>query len=142
MLSLVENRLDPQAVILVIKQQLVGSVKSLQKQYVSSDTAVTSEDGDANTTCSALEAVFIHRLHTKHIQAEARGKRKKSTPQKPLPQPVVWPLLKAVTHNAAGKWSEMHCALEMAEVSQLISMYCAYDYACANGSAVMESCTA
>ncbi|XP_039081247.1 pleckstrin homology domain-containing family M member 1 isoform X3 [Hyaena hyaena] len=99
MLSVVENGLDPRAAILVIKKKLVGSVKALQKQYVSSDTVVTSEDGDANTMCSALEAVFIHGLHAKHIRAEAGGKRKKSAHQKPLPQPVFWPLLKAVTHK-------------------------------------------
>ncbi|KAI5255972.1 Pleckstrin-likey Domain-Containing Family M Member 1 [Manis pentadactyla] len=99
MLSVVENGLDPRAAILVIKKKLVGSVKALHKQYVSSDTVVTSEDGDANTMCSALEAVFIHGLHAKHIRAESGGKRKKSAPQKPLPQPVFWPLLKAVTHK-------------------------------------------
>ncbi|XP_024616439.1 pleckstrin homology domain-containing family M member 1 isoform X3 [Neophocaena asiaeorientalis asiaeorientalis] len=99
MLSAVENGLDPRAAIPVIKKKLVGSVKALQKQYVSLDTAVTSEDGDANSMCSALEAVFIHGLHTKHIRAEAGGKRKKSAHQKPLPQPVFWPLLKAVTHK-------------------------------------------
>ncbi|XP_011795545.1 PREDICTED: pleckstrin homology domain-containing family M member 1 isoform X1 [Colobus angolensis palliatus] len=99
MLSVVENGLDPQAAIPVIKKKLVGSVKALQKQYVSLDTVVTSEDGDANTMCSALEAVFIHGLHAKHIRAEAGGKRKKSAHQKPLPQPVFWPLLKAVTHK-------------------------------------------
>ncbi|XP_064127058.1 pleckstrin homology domain-containing family M member 1 isoform X2 [Loxodonta africana] len=99
MLSVVENGLDPRAAIPVIKKKLVGSVKALQKQYVSSDTVVTSEDGDANTMCSALEAVFIHGLHAKHIRAEAGGKRKKSAHQKPLPQPVFWPLLKAVTHK-------------------------------------------
>ncbi|XP_008589890.1 PREDICTED: pleckstrin homology domain-containing family M member 1-like [Galeopterus variegatus] len=87
------------AAIPVIKKKLVGSVKSLQKQYVSLDTVVTSEDGDANTMCSALEAVFIHGLHAKHIRAEAGGKKKKSAHQKPLPQPVFWPLLKAVTHK-------------------------------------------
>uniref|UniRef100_A0A8C6R2C3 Pleckstrin homology domain-containing family M member 1 n=1 Tax=Nannospalax galili TaxID=1026970 RepID=A0A8C6R2C3_NANGA len=85
--------------IVVIKKKLVGSVKALQKQYVSLDTVVTSEDGDANTMCSALEAVFIHGLHAKHIRAEAGGKRKKHTHQKPLPQPVFWSLLKAVTHK-------------------------------------------
>ncbi|KAF5924466.1 hypothetical protein HPG69_018867 [Diceros bicornis minor] len=89
----------PVSVGAVIKRKLVGSVKALQKQYVSSDTVVTSEDGDANTMCSALEAVFIHGLHAKHIRAEAGGKRKKSAHQKPLPQPVFWPLLKAVTHK-------------------------------------------
>lgn len=99
MLSVVENGLDPRAAIPVIKKKLVGSVKALQKQYVSSDTVVTSEDGDANSMCSALEAVFIHGLHAKHIRAEAGGKRKKSAHQKPLPQPVFWPLLKAITHK-------------------------------------------
>ncbi|XP_006897936.1 PREDICTED: pleckstrin homology domain-containing family M member 1 [Elephantulus edwardii] len=99
MLSVVENGLDARAAIPVIKKKLVGSVKALQKQYVSSDTVVTSEDGDANTMCSALEAVFIHGLQAKHIRAEAGGKRKKSAHQKPLPQPVFWPLLKAVTHK-------------------------------------------
>ncbi|XP_064439105.1 pleckstrin homology domain-containing family M member 1 isoform X3 [Mirounga angustirostris] len=99
MLSVVENGLDPRAAIPVIKKKLVGSVKALQKQYVSSDMVVTSEDGDANAMCSALEAVFIHGLHAKHIRAEAGGKRKKSAHQKPLPQPVFWPLLKAVTHK-------------------------------------------
>lgn len=99
MLSGVENGLDPRAAIPVIKKKLVGSVKALQKQYVSSDTVVTSEDGDANSMCSALEAVFIHGLHAKHIRAEAGGKRKKGAHQKPLPQPVFWPLLKAVTHK-------------------------------------------
>ncbi|XP_006833783.1 PREDICTED: pleckstrin homology domain-containing family M member 1 [Chrysochloris asiatica] len=99
MLSVGENGLDPRAAIPVIKKKLVGSVKALQKQYVSSDTVVTSEDGDANTMCSALEAVFIHGLQAKHVRAEAGGKRKKRTHQKPLPQPVFWPLLKAVTHK-------------------------------------------
>ncbi|XP_008052311.1 pleckstrin homology domain-containing family M member 1 [Carlito syrichta] len=99
MLSVVENGLDPRAAIPVIKKKLVGSVKALQKQYVSLDTVVTSEDGDANAMCSALEAVFIHGLHAKHIRAEAGGKRKKNTNQKPLPQPVFWPLLKAITHK-------------------------------------------
>ncbi|KAI5932323.1 Pleckstrin homology domain-containing family M member 1, partial [Manis javanica] len=65
----------------VIKKKLVGTVKSLHKRYVSLDTMVTSEDRDANTMCSTLEAVFIRGLHTKHIRAEAGGKRKKSTPE-------------------------------------------------------------
>lgn len=99
MLSVVENGLDPRAAIPVIKKKLVGSVKALQKQYVSSDTVVTSEDADANTMCSALEAVFIHGLHTRHIRAEAAGKRRKRAQQKALPQPAFWPLLKAVTHK-------------------------------------------
>ena len=77
----------------------MGSVKALQKQHVSLDTVVTSEDGDANAMCSALEAVFIHGLHARHIRAEAGGKRKQHAHQKPLPQPAFWPLLKAVTHK-------------------------------------------
>jgi hypothetical protein len=40
----------------------VGSVKALQEQYVCTDTVVASEDGDANTMCSALEVLFIHDL--------------------------------------------------------------------------------
>ncbi|XP_058140389.1 leucine-rich repeat-containing protein 37A2-like isoform X5 [Dasypus novemcinctus] len=99
MLSVVENGLDPRAAIPVIKKKLVGSVKALQKHYVSLDTAVTSEDGDANIMCSALEAMFIHGLHAKYIHAEAGGKRKKTTHQKPLSQPVFWPLLKAIMHK-------------------------------------------
>ncbi|KAI5932954.1 Pleckstrin homology domain-containing family M member 1, partial [Manis javanica] len=77
----------------VIKKKLVGTVKSLHKRYVSLDTMVTSEDRDANTMCSTLEAVFIRGLHTKHIRAEAGGRGRKA-PQKPLPQPVVWSLPK------------------------------------------------
>ncbi|CAD7668074.1 unnamed protein product [Nyctereutes procyonoides] len=76
-----------------------GFPKCLLSCTLSSDTVVTSEDGDANTMRSALEAVFIHGLLAKHIRAETGGKRKKSAHQKPLPQPVFWPLLKAVTHK-------------------------------------------
>ncbi|XP_036612158.1 pleckstrin homology domain-containing family M member 1 [Trichosurus vulpecula] len=99
MLSAVENGLDPKAAIPVIKKKLVGSVKALQKQYAASDAVVTSEDGDANIMCSALEAVFIHGLQAKYIKADAGGKRKKKGGQTPLPQPSFWPLLKIITHR-------------------------------------------
>ncbi|XP_051850858.1 pleckstrin homology domain-containing family M member 1 [Antechinus flavipes] len=99
MLSTVENGLDPKAPIPVIKKKLVGSVKALQKQYAASDAVVTSEDGEANVMCSALEAVFIHGLQAKYIKADAGGKRKKKGGQTPLPQPAFWPLLKTITHR-------------------------------------------
>lgn len=83
----------------LIKKQLVNAIKALQKQYVSSDTVVTSDDGNANTLCSALEAVFVHGLKAKHIKAETGGKGKKSGSRGPLPQPVFWGLLKSITHR-------------------------------------------
>ncbi|NXM22061.1 PKHM1 protein, partial [Ploceus nigricollis] len=83
----------------LIKKQLVNAIKALQKQYVSSDTVVTSDDGNANTLCSALEAVFVHGLKAKHIKAESWGKGKKSGGRGPLPQPVFWGLLKSITHR-------------------------------------------
>ncbi|XP_038610194.1 pleckstrin homology domain-containing family M member 1 [Tachyglossus aculeatus] len=97
MLSALDNGQDPLAAITVIKRTLVNSVKALQRHFVASDTVVTSEDGDANTLCSALEAVFIHGLKAKHIKAETGGK--KAGGRGPLPCPVFWPLLKAVTHR-------------------------------------------
>ncbi|XP_016159879.1 PREDICTED: pleckstrin homology domain-containing family M member 1 isoform X2 [Ficedula albicollis] len=90
---------DPKEAIQLIKKQLVNAIKALQKQYVSSDTAVTSDDGNANTLCSALEAVFVHGLKAKHIKAETGGKGKKSGGRGPLPQPVFWGLLKSITHR-------------------------------------------
>ncbi|NWT76639.1 PKHM1 protein, partial [Prunella himalayana] len=83
----------------LIKKQLVNAIKALQKQYVSSDAVVTSDDGNANTLCSALEAVFVHGLKAKHIKAETGGKGKKSGGRGPLPQPVFWGLLKSITHR-------------------------------------------
>ncbi|NXQ62852.1 PKHM1 protein, partial [Anthoscopus minutus] len=83
----------------LIKKQLVNAIKALQKQYVSSDAVVTSDDGNANTLCSALEAVFVHGLKAKHIKAESGGKGKKSGGRGPLPQPVFWSLLKSITHR-------------------------------------------
>ncbi|NXN26095.1 PKHM1 protein, partial [Nycticryphes semicollaris] len=83
----------------LIKKQLVNAIKALQKQYVTSDAVVTSDDGNANTLCSALEAVFVHGLKAKHIKAESGGKGKKTGGRGPLPQPVFWGLLKSITHR-------------------------------------------
>ncbi|KFW62940.1 Pleckstrin homology domain-containing family M member 1, partial [Pygoscelis adeliae] len=83
----------------LIKKQLVNAIKALQKQYVTSDAVVTSDDGNANTLCSALEAVFVHGLKAKHIKAESGGKGKKAGGRGPLPQPVFWGLLKSITHR-------------------------------------------
>ncbi|XP_009076252.1 PREDICTED: pleckstrin homology domain-containing family M member 1-like, partial [Acanthisitta chloris] len=90
---------DSKEAIQLIKKQLVNAIKALQKQYVSSDAVVTSDDGNANTLCSALEAVFVHGLKAKHIKAESGGKGKKSGGRGPLPQPVFWGLLKSITHR-------------------------------------------
>nr|XP_047903844.1 pleckstrin homology domain-containing family M member 1 [Anser cygnoides]XP_047903845.1 pleckstrin homology domain-containing family M member 1 [Anser cygnoides]XP_047903846.1 pleckstrin homology domain-containing family M member 1 [Anser cygnoides] len=90
---------DPKEVIQLIKKQLVSAIKALQKQYVSSDAVVTSDDGNANTLCSALEAVFVHGLKAKHIKTETGGKAKKAGGRLPLPQPVFWGLLKSITHR-------------------------------------------
>lgn len=106
----------------LIKKQLVSSIKALQKQYVSSDTVVTSDDGNANTLCSALEAVFVHGLKAKHIRTEAGGKGRKAGGRLLLPQPVFWALLKSITHRCvatlvsvpserSGGWQEAACAL-------------------------------
>uniref|UniRef100_A0A8C8B3F2 Pleckstrin homology and RUN domain containing M1 n=1 Tax=Otus sunia TaxID=257818 RepID=A0A8C8B3F2_9STRI len=90
---------DPKEAIQLIKKQLVNAIKALQKQYVTSDAVVTSDDGNANTLCSALEAVFVHGLKAKHIKTESGGKGKKAGGRGPLPQPVFWGLLKSITHR-------------------------------------------
>ncbi|XP_059725612.1 pleckstrin homology domain-containing family M member 1 isoform X1 [Haemorhous mexicanus] len=90
---------DPKEAIQLIKKQLVNAIKALQKQYVSSDAVVTSDDSNANVLCSALEAVFVHGLKAKHIKAESGGKGKKSGGRGPLPQPVFWGLLKSIMHR-------------------------------------------
>ncbi|KAM6238483.1 pleckstrin homology domain-containing family M member 1 [Porphyrio hochstetteri] len=90
---------DPKEAIQLIKKQLVNAIKALQKQYVTSDAIVTSDDGNANTLCSALEAVFVHGLKAKHIKTETGGKGKKGGSRGPLPQPVFWGLLKSITHR-------------------------------------------
>uniref|UniRef100_A0A670JDL4 Pleckstrin homology and RUN domain containing M1 n=1 Tax=Podarcis muralis TaxID=64176 RepID=A0A670JDL4_PODMU len=84
---------------LLIKAHLVNSIKALQKHYVTSDALVTSDDGDANTLCCALEAVFVHGLKAKHIKAESGAKGRKFGGRLPLPQPAFWALLKTITHR-------------------------------------------
>ncbi|XP_077595749.1 pleckstrin homology domain-containing family M member 1 [Stigmatopora nigra] len=81
-----------------IKEKLVQSLKSLQRRYVTSDAVVTSEDGDANVLCCALEAIFIHGIKGKHIRWEAVVRGKKAG-RRPAPQPFFWTLLKTVTHS-------------------------------------------
>ncbi|XP_071319847.1 pleckstrin homology domain-containing family M member 1 [Trachinotus anak] len=81
-----------------IKEKLAQSLKALQKRYVTSDAVVTSEDGDANLLCCALEAIFIHGIKSKYIRSEAGGRTRKGD-RGPLPQPFFWSLLKTVTHR-------------------------------------------
>lgn len=81
-----------------IKEKLAQSLKALQKRYVTSDTEVTSDDGDANLLCCALEAIFIHGIKSKYIRLEA-GVRSRKGDRGPLPQPFFWSLLKTVTHR-------------------------------------------
>uniref|UniRef100_A0AAQ4S586 Pleckstrin homology domain containing, family M (with RUN domain) member 1 n=1 Tax=Gasterosteus aculeatus aculeatus TaxID=481459 RepID=A0AAQ4S586_GASAC len=85
-----------------IKEKLAQSLKALQKRYVASDAVVTSEDGDANLLCCALEAVFIHGIKSKYIRSEAGGRSRKGD-RGSLPQPFFWGLLKAVTHRDVVK---------------------------------------
>uniref|UniRef100_A0A3P8SBP8 Pleckstrin homology domain containing, family M (with RUN domain) member 1 n=1 Tax=Amphiprion percula TaxID=161767 RepID=A0A3P8SBP8_AMPPE len=81
-----------------IKEKLAQSLKALQKRYVTSDAVVTSEDGDANLLCCALEAIFIHGIKAKFIRSEAGGRNRKPD-RGGLPQPFFWSLLKTVTHR-------------------------------------------
>ncbi|GAA6214563.1 pleckstrin homology domain-containing family M member 1-like [Lates japonicus] len=81
-----------------IKEKLAQSLKALQKRYVTSDAVVTSEDGDANLLCCALEAIFIHGIKSKYIRSEAGGRSRKGD-RGALPQPFFWSLLKSVTHR-------------------------------------------
>ncbi|XP_059180986.1 pleckstrin homology domain-containing family M member 1 isoform X2 [Centropristis striata] len=81
-----------------IKEKLAQSLKALQKRYVTSDAVVTSEDGDANLLCCALEAIFIHGIKSKYVRTEAGGRSRKGD-RGPLPQPFFWSLLKTVTHR-------------------------------------------
>lgn len=94
-----ENVLDPRQVKQWIKKKLSSCLKALQIRYVTSDAVVTSEDGDANSLCIALEAVFIHGLKAKHVKAEAAARGKRLSGRSSLPQPVFWTLLKSVTHR-------------------------------------------
>ncbi|XP_015217718.2 pleckstrin homology domain-containing family M member 1 [Lepisosteus oculatus] len=94
-----ESGPEPKEVKQGLKTTLALSLKELQKRYVNSDAAVTSDDGDANVLCGALEAVFIHGIKTRHIRTEAGGRGKKAGSRAPLPQPVFWTLLKTITHR-------------------------------------------
>ncbi|TRY55666.1 hypothetical protein DNTS_016514 [Danionella cerebrum] len=79
-----------------IKDRIAQTLKSLQKRFITADTAVTSEDSDVNLLCCALEAVFIHGIKSKFVRSD--GKRKGGM-RGGLPQPVFWNLLKSVTHR-------------------------------------------
>uniref|UniRef100_A0A8C0YJU3 Pleckstrin homology domain containing, family M (with RUN domain) member 1 n=1 Tax=Cyprinus carpio carpio TaxID=630221 RepID=A0A8C0YJU3_CYPCA len=67
-------------------------------RYITTDTAVTSEDLEANLLCCALEAVFIHGIKSKFIRFDGSHTRKGGS-RGALPQPVFWSLLKTVTHR-------------------------------------------
>ncbi|XP_062381751.1 pleckstrin homology domain-containing family M member 1 [Sardina pilchardus] len=84
-----------------IKEKIAQTIKALQKRYVASDTAVTSEDAEANLLCCALEAVFIHGIKGKHVKSEVGGRGRKGGGGRggALPQPDFWGLLKSVTHR-------------------------------------------
>ncbi|KAK6302061.1 hypothetical protein J4Q44_G00281140 [Coregonus suidteri] len=82
-----------------IKEKLAWSLKALQKRYVMTDAVVTSEDGDANLLCCALEAVFVHGIKSKYVRSKSGGCDRKGGSRGSLPQPVFWSLLKTVTHG-------------------------------------------
>ncbi|KAI2658770.1 Pleckstrin homology domain-containing family M member 1 [Labeo rohita] len=82
-----------------IKGKIARTLKALQKRYITTDTAVTSEDLEANLLCCALEAVFIHGIKSKFIRSDGSHARKGGS-RGALPQPVFWSLLKTVTHRA------------------------------------------
>lgn len=82
-----------------IKEKLAQSLKALQKRYVTLDAVVTSEDGDANALCCALEAIFIHGIRSKFVLAAAAGGRSRRGDRGAVPQPFFWRLLKTVTHR-------------------------------------------
>lgn len=81
-----------------IKGKIAHTLKALQKRYITTDTAVTSEDLEANLLCCALEAVFIHGIKSKFIRSDG-GQVRKGGSRGALPQPVFWALLKTVTHR-------------------------------------------
>ncbi|XP_052466954.1 pleckstrin homology domain-containing family M member 1 [Carassius gibelio] len=81
-----------------IKEKIARTLKVLQKRYITTDTAVTSEDLEANLLCCALEAVFIHGIKSKFIRFDGSHARKGGS-RGALPQPVFWSLLKSVTHR-------------------------------------------
>ncbi|KAG5262951.1 hypothetical protein AALO_G00280820 [Alosa alosa] len=84
-----------------IKEKIAQTIKALQKRYVATDTAVTSEDAEANLLCCALEAAFIHGIKGKHVRSEVGGRGRKGGGGRggTLPQPDFWGLLKSVTHR-------------------------------------------
>ncbi|XP_051523360.1 pleckstrin homology domain-containing family M member 1-like isoform X2 [Myxocyprinus asiaticus] len=82
-----------------IKEKIARTLKALQKRYITTDTAVTSEDLEANLLCCALEAVFIHGIKSKFIRLDGGGYGRKGGSRGALPQPVFWSLLKTVTHR-------------------------------------------
>uniref|UniRef100_A0A8C7ZTZ4 Pleckstrin homology domain containing, family M (with RUN domain) member 1 n=1 Tax=Oryzias sinensis TaxID=183150 RepID=A0A8C7ZTZ4_9TELE len=90
-----------------IKEKLTQSLKALQKKYVTSDGVVTSDDGDANLLCCALEAIFIHGIKSKFIRSEVGGWSRKGD-RGPLPQPFFWSLLKSVTHRGSTALAKHH----------------------------------
>ncbi|KAK2876868.1 hypothetical protein Q8A67_020964 [Cirrhinus molitorella] len=81
-----------------IKGKIARTLKVLQKRFITTDTAVTSEDLEANLLCCALEAVFIHGIKSKFIRFDGSHTRKGGS-RGALPQPVFWSLLKTVTHR-------------------------------------------
>ncbi|XP_048026006.1 pleckstrin homology domain-containing family M member 1 isoform X2 [Megalobrama amblycephala] len=81
-----------------IKEKIALTLKALQKRYITTDTAVTSEDLEANLLCCALEAAFIHGIKSKFIRFDG-GNSRKGGSRGALPQPVFWSLLKTVTHR-------------------------------------------
>ncbi|KAM9296538.1 pleckstrin homology domain-containing family M member 1 [Gastrophryne carolinensis] len=86
-----------------ITKKLSSCLRALQIRYVATDDVITSDDDDANGLCAALEAVFVHGLKAKWIKVSPERRRRKGR-HVPLPQPVFWSLLKAVTHrNVIGQ---------------------------------------
>ncbi|KAA0725551.1 Pleckstrin -like proteiny domain-containing family M member 1 [Triplophysa tibetana] len=81
-----------------IKEKIAQTLKVLQKRYITTDTAVTSEDQEANLLCCALEAVFIHGIKSKFIRTDG-GHGRKGGSREAVPRPVFWSLLKTVTHR-------------------------------------------
>ncbi len=92
-----ESSINPSYSPQWIKDKIAWTLKVLQKHYITADTAVTSEDLEANLLCCALEAIFIHGIKSKFIRFDGSHARKGGS--RALPQPVFWSLLKTVTHR-------------------------------------------